>query len=101
MVVQQQERTWPVVPAPPPHPNEDPADTCRRLGWQVGDRLVSDEGYGPTTITITAIGDRQILAKSESGRESSWVLWCRPWVNLDIANRRTQPPTTPDNREQT
>lgn len=72
-------------------PGESPADACRRLGWTAGTRLVGDEGYGPTVIEITAIGERQILAKriSHNGkvpdwtRENSWVLDCRVWLPVD------------------
>jgi hypothetical protein len=69
-------------------PGEAPADTCRRLGWTVGTRLIGDEGNGPTVIRITAIGERQILAVVESyyngmpsygAREGNWHLDCRDW----------------------
>ena len=60
---------------------------CRKNGWKVGTRLVGDEGYGPTVIEITAIGEDHILAKviSENGDtskargESSWTLEFRDW----------------------
>ena len=65
---------------------EAPADACRRNGWGPGTRLVGDEGYGPTVIEITAVGERMILAKTIShdgkpqpGRENSWTLDCRDW----------------------
>jgi hypothetical protein len=38
------------------------AEQCRANGWKVGDRLMSDEGYGPTAIELTAIGESQITA---------------------------------------
>jgi hypothetical protein len=67
-------------------PGETPAETCRRLGWTVGTTLVGDEGYGPTAIVITAIGDAEILARelSHAGepvsrREGMWSLDCRDW----------------------
>ncbi len=57
------------------------AETCKLNGWTVGTRLVGDEGYGPTTITITAIGETGILAKSDKdSREGSWTLTCRDWA---------------------
>lgn len=58
------------------------AELCRRNGWTVGTRLVGDEGYGPDTITITAIGERHILARSDyqlMNHETIWTLHCRDW----------------------
>ena len=62
------------------------ADLCRSRGWGPGTRLVGDEGYGPTVIEITAIGERCLLAKliSHNGIpdpcwESLWTLTCRDW----------------------
>lgn len=64
----------------------DDASACRANGWAAGTRLVGDEGYGPTIIEITAVGEHNILAKrlAHAGRavrddESSWVLYCRDW----------------------
>jgi hypothetical protein len=65
-----------------------PADAARRNGWEVGTRLVGDEGYGPTVIRITAIGERSVLAVTESHNgkppkygyhEGSWTFDCREW----------------------
>jgi hypothetical protein len=64
------------------------AGTCRVNGWHVGTRLVGDEGYGPTIIRITAIGDWEILAVTESRNgqpedrpyEGLWKLDHREWV---------------------
>lgn len=62
------------------------ADLCRHNGWTAGTRLVGDEGYGPTVIEITAVGQERILAKSIShnglptnGDEAGWTLDCRDW----------------------
>ncbi len=62
------------------------AQMCRERGWTPGTRLVGDEGYGPTVIEITAMGEECILAKAIShngqplaGVEESWVLWRRDW----------------------
>lgn len=66
-----------------------PADTCRANGWTVGTRLVGDEGYGPTVIEITAIGEERILARaiSHGGKpyrrqpdETTWLLDHREWT---------------------
>jgi hypothetical protein len=65
----------------------DSAEYCRHHGYEVGTRLVGDEGYGPTVIEITAIGEKSILAKviSHAGvtnkeqPEGTWVFWCRDW----------------------
>jgi len=62
------------------------ADECRDRGIKVGDRLIGDEGYGPTVIEITAIGRNSILAEqlSQNGNpchsyEALWTLECRDW----------------------
>lgn len=59
-----------------------PAEICRRNGWGPGTRLVGDEGYGPLTIEITAVGQRSILARvvsDSSGVETMWHLELRDW----------------------
>lgn len=38
------------------------ADLCRAKGWGVGDRLIGDEGEGPTLIELTAVGESRISA---------------------------------------
>ena len=38
-------------------------------GFKVGDRLVGDEGYGPTVIELCYIGERRILAHTISHKE--------------------------------
>jgi len=63
---------------------------CRENGWIVGTRLVGDEGWGPTVIEITAVGEENILAKTishngnvpEWGRETTWTLDCRDWQEI-------------------
>lgn len=62
------------------------ADLCRANGWGPGTRLVGDEGYGPTVIEITAIGEARLLAKclghngvAHRPHESTWVLDARDW----------------------
>lgn len=70
-------------------PFESAADKCRTNGWAVGTRLVGDEGYGPTVIEITAIGEESILAKTIShngdpskpfgNSETLWSLEYRDW----------------------
>lgn len=65
---------------------ESSADYARRRGWVAGTRLVGDEGYGPTTITITAVGRDGILAIADGRRyESSWTLRHRDWVEAEIS----------------
>lgn len=70
-------------------PTGGSAELCREKGWQVGDKLVGDEGYGPTVIQITAIGERNVLAKRishdgepEDGYENIWTLFCRDWEKV-------------------
>lgn len=62
------------------------AALCRRNGWEPGTLLIGDEGYGPTVIEITAVGQDGILAiaRSNAGRltlgsESPWTLSYRDW----------------------
>jgi hypothetical protein len=66
------------------------ADQCRANGWKVGDRLLSDVGYGPTTIELTAIGESQISATIVShngvapeGQEILETLSGRTWRRLE------------------
>jgi hypothetical protein len=67
------------------------AETCALNGWGAGTRLVGDEGYGPTTIRITAVGERSVLAVAENRRgkrlhderEQAWTLECREWREVE------------------
>lgn len=66
------------------------AELCRKNGWGVGTRLIGDEGYGPTVIELTAIGEDSLLAKTishngeieEYPREGSWSLQNRDWKRV-------------------
>lgn len=65
------------------------AELFRRNGWKRGTRLVGDEGYGPTVIEITAVGDGMILARrvSHNGAtdrypEGNWGLSGREWSEV-------------------
>ena len=63
------------------------ANLCHINQWVVGDRLIGDEGHGPTVIQITAIGEQSVLFKMVSHnsvpagnhRDSVWTLTCRSW----------------------
>jgi hypothetical protein len=64
----------------------DDAERCRRNGWGPGTRLIGDEGYGPSVIEITAVGEHQILARrvvrdgeAVNDRETTWTLAHRDW----------------------
>jgi hypothetical protein len=75
---------------------ESPADCCRRMGWTVGTHIKGDEGYGPSTIVITAIGERSILARRIGDKpryEGCWTLDCRDWHEVKVAT--TTQPTAP------
>lgn len=68
------------------------AELCRLNGWQPGTRLIGDEGYGPTVIRLTAVGETSVLAVAESyngqpsgGRERHWTLLSRDWREVDDA----------------
>ena len=64
---------------------ETDAQHARRRGWEPGQRLVGDEGYGPTVITITAIGINSVLAVPERARarEGVWTLAHRDWQPVE------------------
>ena len=66
-------------------PRETSADYCRRMGWGIGTRIVGDEGYGPTIITITAVGQEGILAKADGRDEKTWTLKYRDWQLVEPA----------------
>ena len=66
-------------------PDETSADYCRRMGWGIGTRIVGDEGYGPTIITITAVGQEDILAKADGRDEKTWTLEYRDWQLVEPA----------------
>jgi hypothetical protein len=61
---------------------------CLANGWQVGTRLVGDEGYGPTIIEIMYLSPHTLVAKTishngiPSEREGLWTLSCRDWQPL-------------------
>ena len=88
-----------------PHPTtlNDPrpaAAICRDRGWDVGTRLTGDEGFGPTVIEITAIGERSILAKPiarngvevENSCEGYWHLSFRDWMVGQPPETQNPPP---------
>jgi hypothetical protein len=60
------------------------AEVCRANGWGTGTLLVGNEGYGDTTIKITAVGRGAILAVTirqgkERDWEGIWTLSNREW----------------------
>jgi hypothetical protein len=66
------------------------ADVARENGWTPGTLLVGDEGYGPTVIKITAVGEEHVLAKpiSHNGKatpygENIWTLSYRDWERIN------------------
>lgn len=68
------------------------ADLCRANDWQPGTVLVGDEGYGPETIVLTAIGESCVLARQIRDRhglpvddiEEIWTLQYRDWKPDDV-----------------
>jgi hypothetical protein len=76
------------------------ADKCRANGWKPGTRLVGNEGFGDTVIEITAIGEKDVLAKtiSHEGKknpspyESMWNLDHRDWKKLESEKEEKQSP---------
>lgn len=64
-------------------------ETLELNGWGVGDILEGNEGYGPSRIIITAIGEERFLCRWDNGcdgkfgRESGCAtLTCRNWVKV-------------------
>lgn len=63
------------------------AKLCKERGWGPGTLLIGDEGYGPTVIRITAVGEQEILAVIVShndeyyfdAAERQWTLLLREW----------------------
>lgn len=75
------------------------AGLCRANGWTVGDVLEGDEGYGPTRIVITAIGEAGVLARaiSHAGKprndsEGIWTLLVRDWKKVPSAEMPSAAP---------
>lgn len=72
------------------HRQNSDADVCRLKGWSVGTVIEGDEGYGPTRIMITAIGERCVLARklSHNGAETDsnetlWTVQLRDWKRVN------------------
>lgn len=62
---------------------ESSATHARRRGWGAGTRLIGDEGYGPTIITIIALGRDLVIAHADGrARENTWTLSARDWQEL-------------------
>lgn len=67
------------------------ADKCRKNGWGAGTLLVGDDGYGPTIIRVTAVGEEGILVRclSHNGKtdcshhEGIWTLDYRDWKKVE------------------
>lgn len=67
--------------------NDGTIEKIRANGWKVGDYLEGDEGFGPTVIRITAIGEQLVLACAVSHNgiptrwniETNWTLTLRDW----------------------
>lgn len=70
--------------------NDGTIEKIRANGWKVGDYLEGDEGFGPTVILITAIGEQLILARAvlHNGTpvrwaiETNWTLMMRDWKKV-------------------
>lgn len=74
---------------------ESSAAFCRRMGWEPGTLLVGDEGYGPTVIRLTALGEARVLAVAVSRngrpcdrREGLWTLSLRDWRPVAATGER-------------
>ena len=58
------------------------AEVCRRNGWGPGTRLSGAQGKDTATMTITAVGESLILAKTPKFGESTWSLAFRDWKEI-------------------
>jgi len=68
------------------------AEKCRTMGWEPGDVLRGDEGYGPVYIVITGIGRTDVfavpLSDYEQGyRDCCWTLEFRDWRQVGSNGR--------------
>lgn len=72
---------YPLSHNPDMRAGETTASFCRRMGYGPGTHLVGDEGYGPMTLVITAVGNRTILGYNLDTPEfeTSWSLAHRHW----------------------
>lgn len=77
---------YPLSHNPDMRAGETTAGYCRRLGYGPGTHLVGDEGYGPMTLVITAVGTRTILGYNLDTPEfeSTWNLGYRPWKKTTL-----------------
>lgn len=73
------------------------AELCRANGWGPGTQLIGNDNFGPTIIEITAVGERDILAKaiSHNGapgeeREDVWILVHRDWRPHESSDSRQE-----------
>lgn len=64
---------------------------CKRNGWKAGTYLVGDQGYGPTVILITAVGNEGILARKISHNGKSSDDWERCWTLMHRKWRKVKP----------
>jgi hypothetical protein len=69
------------------------AGVAKARGWGAGTVVEGDEGFGPTRIVITAVGEHHILARKIShngekteARETLWSLQLRDWKKVDEIN---------------
>jgi hypothetical protein len=68
-----------IIPTKTKNSSDTDANLCRLNGWKVGTRIRGRECGRQVTLTITAIGEHCILAKSRGDGESEWDLTCREW----------------------
>ena len=64
-------------------------ETLDLNGWTIGDILEGDEGYGPSLIKITAIGEELFLCRWDYRKGGGWqpesgqtTLSCREWKKV-------------------
>lgn len=74
------------------------AETCRKRGWVVGDRLSGKEDGVSSVIELRYIGEEDIVAKRVRrggkrviDRECMWTLRCREWRRVRRASTSDQP----------
>ena len=73
-------------------------ETLDLNGWNIGDTLEGDEGYGPDLIKITAVGEERFLCRWNYQKGNGWeresgqtTLSCRKWRKVFSVNVRCAP----------
>lgn len=66
-------------------------EICQKNGWDVGTRLVGDEGWGPDVIEIRYLSPSIVVCRlvlphnpnHPKGSDAPWTLQCRNWQKVE------------------